>query len=494
MNRVRRRWLGSDGGLAVPDSRTGYAGGPGLQFFEVKFFHEGDEARIGADGVEDVVLAEPALPLGIGGIGLIEFNRGCGCDRPGRHRRWGVRGWRGATLIGQVITLGRMSHDRLRYVLILLLGMLGVVRMSGQQALPTLQAAGELGTDLLAESGSTGLVLVLVRGDEVLFRGYGETMPGSGQVPAHDSVLRLCSLTKIFTADVLAKMAADRTVRLDDALQRYAPRGAVVPKREQAITLVDLATHTSGLPRELGNAPRDTAHFTFPDYGTRWRWLPRQRLRSVPGSAALYSNIGFDFLSDALQAAAHRQYAAVLAERTLRPLGMQHTTLFPSAAQCGRLLKSAHDDGGCVATEATAGSSGLYSTADDMAIWLKYLLRAGDAAQAVYVRPSELVSQKGLDHAGEATGIGLGWIHLLPVGSEREIIEKTGGGAGYETYIAINHARRTAIFLAATDGAGESHLNLYDAANKVLLAVAGLPPLPAPPVKIAVRRRRRRGR
>jgi len=168
---------------------------------------------------------------------------------------------------------------------------------------------------------------------------------------------------------------------------------------------------------------------------------------------------------------------------------MQHTTFFPNAEQCRHLLVSAHEDGPCTATEATAGSSGLYSTAADMAIWLKYLLRTGRpgipaqnaSAQAVYILPSNLVSQKGLDHAGEPTGVGLGWIHILSIDSPSHILEKTGGGAGYETYIAINHSRRSAIFLAATDGSFYTHLNLFNAANKLLLAVAGLPSLPPPP-------------
>jgi D-alanyl-D-alanine-carboxypeptidase/D-alanyl-D-alanine-endopeptidase len=356
---------------------------------------------------------------------------------------------------------------------------------------PDLQSAGALGTDLFLQSGSTGMVLVVVRDDQVFFRGYGETAPNSHQLPTRDSLLRLCSLTKIFTTDVLTKLVADKTLRLDDPLQQYAPPGVVVSKRVRPITLSDMATHTSGLPRELGNAPPDTPHFTFPDYRTRWRWLPNQHLRSTPGSAALYSNVTFDFLSDALQSAAHKQYAALLAERALNPLHMQNTTIFPNPEQCRHLLVSAHEEGSCTATEATAGSSGLYSTADDMAIWLKYLLRTGDSgtpardasAQAIYVFPSNLVSQKGLDHAGEPTGVGLGWIHILPIDSQSHIIEKTGGGAGFETYIAINHFRHTAIFLAATDGPVDTHLNLFNAANKLLLAVAGLPPLPPPPSK-----------
>ena len=362
---------------------------------------------------------------------------------------------------------------------------------------PDIQSIGSLGANLFLQSGSTGMVLVVVRDDQIFFRGYGETAPNSHQLPTQESLLRLCSLTKIFTTDVLAKLVADKSVRLDDPLQRYAPARAVVPKRIRSITLLDMATHASGLPRELGNAPPNTPHFTFPDYRTRWRWLPNQHLRSTPGTAALYSNVTFDFLSDALQSAAHKQYAALLAERTLNPLHMQQTTFFPNAEQCSHLLISAHEDGPCTVTEASAGSSGLYSTAADMAIWLKYLLGTsgpGIPAQAIYIYPSKLVSQKGLDHAGEPTGISLGWIHILPVDSPSHIVEKTGGGAGFETYIAINHSRRTAIFLAATDGPVDTHLNLFNAANKLLLAVAGLSPLPPPPPKPAAARRTHRHR
>jgi serine-type D-Ala-D-Ala carboxypeptidase/endopeptidase len=392
-----------------------------------------------------------------------------------------------------------MSHAKLPRTLLLFLFVLPLMSALAQAqtpaSLPDIQSIDALGTDLFLQSGSTGMVLVVVRDDHVFFRGYGQTAPNSNQLPTQDSLLRLCSLTKIFTTDILTKLIADKTVRLNDPLQRYAPAGAVVPKRVRPITLADIATHTSGLPRELGNAPPNTPHFTFPDYHTRWRWLPNQRLRSAPGTAALYSNVAFDLLGDALQSAAHQQYAALLAERTLNPLHLEHTTFFPNAEQCGHLLVSAHEDGPCIATEATAGSSGLYSTAADMTIWLKYLLRTGrpaipaqDAsAQAVYILPSHLVKQKGLDHAGEPTGVGLGWIHILPIDSPSHIVEKTGGGAGFETYIAINHSRRTAIFLAATEGSVDTHLNLFNAANKLLLAVAGLPPLPPPPPKPAAK-------
>jgi D-alanyl-D-alanine-carboxypeptidase/D-alanyl-D-alanine-endopeptidase len=401
----------------------------------------------------------------------------------------------------------KLSHLLLVFLIVLLPLASALAQTQLPAPLPDTRSLDALGTDLFLQAGATGMVLVVVRPDtvhpdqdQVFIRGYGETAPNSGQVPTQDSFLRLCSLTKIFTTDVLTRLVADRTLRLDDLLQHYAPPHTIVPKRIRPITLAELATHTSGLPRELGNAPHGTPHFTFPDLTTRWHWLPRQRLRTTPGTAAVYSNVAYDLLSDALQSATGQPYPALLAQRTLNPLHMPNTTYFPTADQCSQLLLGAYDQGLCTVTEATAGSSGLYSTASDMALWLKYLLATGGpgtpaydtSAQAIYIQPSHLRHETGLDHAGEPTGIGLGWIHLLPADSPSHIVEKTGGGGGFQTYIAINHARRTAIFVTRTDGPIETHVNFFNAANQLLLAAAGLPPLPPPPPKPAAKRPRPR--
>jgi D-alanyl-D-alanine-carboxypeptidase/D-alanyl-D-alanine-endopeptidase len=348
-----------------------------------------------------------------------------------------------------------------------------------------LKDAESLGNELYTNSGATGLVLVVVRGNEVYFHGYGEAVPGSHAAPTRVTVVRLCSLTKIFTTDLLTKLVANGTVRLDDTLEKFAPDGAVVPRRDAPITLEELATHTAGLEREIGTAPRRTPHFSYPDFGTRWYWLASTELKFTPGTQAYYSNVGFDLLSDALAKAAREPYAALLQRRTLKPLGMWETTFFPNSAQCERLMTGAHEEGPCTITASTQGSSGLYSTPADMEKFLKYLVGAGAPAQAgdateVYVAPASLKGQYGLDHAGRPNGIGLGWMHLGTNEDVWHIIEKTGGGAGFTTYIAIHPASHTALFVAATEGrphARKEGFNLFTASNNGLLALAGLPPL-----------------
>jgi len=365
------------------------------------------------------------------------------------------------------------------------------------QSLAPLSQAGPLGADLFTRSGSTGMVLLVVRGKEVFFQGYGETAPGSGKLPDEKSLLRLCSLSKIFATDLLVKLIHDGTLHLDDPLQRFAPTGVRVPTWPgHPITLEDLATHTSALPREVGRAPRgeDTAHFTFPGYNYRWHWLPTQRLRYAPGTQALYSNIGFDFLGDAIQNAAGKPYATLFAERTTTPLGMTETGFTPNANQCNRLLQGAHDEGPCTDTQNSVASAGVYSTATDMALWLQYLLGAQDpVAQAVYIDPADLTHQSGLDHPGEPSGIGLGWMHMFD-NTPSALVEKTGGGAGFVTYIAINHPSNTAVFVAFTDAAVSTHYNVFKATNNLLFQLSGLPTIPIPPPPAPTKPRAKRTR
>ena len=349
----------------------------------------------------------------------------------------------------------------------------------------------ELGQDLLVRSGSTGLVMVVIKDKDVTFRGFGETAPGSGQKPTAESLLRLCSLTKIFTTDLLVKLIQQcpagtkpgQCISLNTTLQAGLPPSIEVPivDPNRPITLGDLATHTAGLPRELGPTPHGSGHFTYPSQPQRWRALPTMHLKATPGTEAAYSNLGFDLLGDALEHLSSTPYPELLAAHTLRPLAMNETTFTPTAPQCARLLGGAHPEGSCTPTTNTAGSSGLYSTATDVSHWLQYLLTAQTpAAQAAYLFPANLQRVQGLDHAGDPTGIGLGWIHTQ--GSNNvDIVEKTGGGAGFLTYIAMLPAQHLGIFIAATDGAIETHINLFRNANNVLLTLAGLPTLYIPP-------------
>lgn len=359
--------------------------------------------------------------------------------------------------------------------------------LNAQQSL-TLANADARGAYIYSHAAVTGMELVVVRNHELWMKGYGETYPGSRQTPDAHSLVRLCSISKVFTTDLLIQLNEAGKIRLSDPLQRFAPAGVMVPRRAgaQPITLLDLATHTSGLPREVGPYPANLPHFTFPDHAYRWAWLrswpPKRRLITPPGTAALYSNVGFDFLGDALASAAGMSYTKLLNDRIIHPLNLRDTTLTPDPGQCARLLRGTGDQGPCTNTEASGPSGGVYSTAADMGRMMQSLLQIPgippqpQAPMDVYLKPSQLRSMQGLSHAGDPTGIGLAWIQIGDGPSA--VVEKTGGGAGFVTYLALIPKRQTGIFIALTYGIGEGQIDFYHEANTLLADLAGVPSVP----------------
>ena len=132
-------------------------------------------------------------------------------------------------------------------------------------------------------------------------------------------------------------MAERGQIRLDDPLSKYAPPGARVPTYNgQPIRLINLATHTSSLPRSSRAANRIVRCLS--GQPKRIAGVAARCAAAVPGTQAAYSNLAFDLLGDALAKAAGMPYPALLQQLVTRPLGMKDTTFTPSPDQCQRLM------------------------------------------------------------------------------------------------------------------------------------------------------------
>jgi D-alanyl-D-alanine-carboxypeptidase/D-alanyl-D-alanine-endopeptidase len=344
---------------------------------------------------------------------------------------------------------------------------------------PVLAEATDLtGFVMFRESGAPGMVLTVVRGGRSLVQGYGETEKGNGRAPDGDSLVRLNSITKVFATEVLASLAADGRLGLTDTLQRYVPAAKAPTFAARPITLLDLATHTAGLPREMGEAPEGVMARAWPTQKERWKWLSAYRLPWAPGAVAAYSNIGFDFLADALEAAGGAPYPELLAARVAAPLGMADTTFAPTAKQCARLMigSGLGGPGPCVATEQTDGSGGLYSTANDMARWLRHNLDDPDGAlalsHAVYRQRQALDAAIGFDEAGPMAGLGLGWVFVAADGARPALLAKSGGGVGFMSYIAFAPGRGVGVFVVVSRADFGMFGPLTQAANGIVAALA----------------------
>lgn len=317
-------------------------------------------------------------------------------------------------------------------------------------------------TDLAAPanwviSGSPGMVLVLVRGQETFIGGYGETTKGNGQEPNGRSLFRLGSISKVLATELLADLVVDGKARLGDTLQQFAPADMTVPSAGgRAITLLDLATHSAGLPREIGPIPADEAPRTWPSREQRWAFLAGYKLPWAPGTIAAYSNVGFQLLGDALQSASGEDYPSLLRHRITEPLGMADTGVQPTADQCSRLMTGSGlgGPGPCVDTIPTAASGGVYSTGDDMAKWLRHRI-AEDAAsrsalaltRATYRQRQEMPAVIGFDEAGPMAGLGLGWVISEAQGNAPMIVQKSGAAAGFMSYVAFVPGRQVGVFV-----------------------------------------------
>ncbi|GAA4855537.1 serine hydrolase domain-containing protein [Kitasatospora terrestris] len=220
-----------------------------------------------------------------------------------------------------------------------------------------------------------GVAVAVIRGNErtVACRGYADR---AGERPIRaDTRFELGSVTKTFTALLLAEMAARGEVSYDDPIDRYLPAGTVPGyPHERPITLLHLATHTSGLPRlPVGLVPSAVPRWFTSPYATfsaahLLRALPRTPVRGTPGAQVRYSSLGAGLLGLVLEHAAGQRYEDLLASRVCEPLGLIDTSCGagrePSIGyRRGRRLPS-------FKIPALPGAAALRSTADDM---LRYL-------------------------------------------------------------------------------------------------------------------------
>ncbi|KNC95366.1 D-alanyl-D-alanine-carboxypeptidase/endopeptidase AmpH [Trabulsiella odontotermitis] len=338
-------------------------------------------------------------------------------------------------------------------------------------------------------SGATGMALVVIDGNQRVFRSFGETRPGNNVRPQLDSVIRIASLTKLMTSEMLVKLLDQGIVKLNDPLSKYAPPGARVPSHNGVpVTLVNLATHTSALPREQPGGAAHRPVFVWPTREQRWNWLSTATLKTTPGSQAAYSNLAFDLLADALSNAAGKPYPQLFEERITRPLGMKDTTFTPSPDQCQRLMVAEKGASPCNNTLAAIGSGGVYSTPGDMMRWMQQFLSSdfyartsqADRMQTLIYQRSQLTRVIGMDVPGKADALGLGWVYMAPKNGHPGIIQKTGGGGGFITYMAMIPQHNIGAFVVVTRSPLTRFANMSDGINDLVTELSNNKPAIVP--------------
>ncbi|MEH6663505.1 MAG: serine hydrolase domain-containing protein [Brevundimonas sp.] len=266
------------------------------------------------------------------------------------------------------------------------------------------------------EGGRIGVVIGYGRGGETAFFSYGSTAVEGGGPIGPDTIFEVGSVTKVFTAELLAALA------LDGAVSLHTPLAAIWPDRsvDPALTLADLATHRAGLPRDIPASAltggEDAALLAVLD--------------EASGNAApAYSNAGMAILARALVRETGEPLPALLERSVTGPLGMDSTGYEP--ADRARL---AHPHIGRLDIRATRGETapiargagGLYTTARDLMTFLE--------------------DHRGAQHGGAATraGLALAGVDAAPLGWQvheangRRIFHHGGEAEGYQAFIGFH--------------------------------------------------------
>ena len=183
------------------------------------------------------------------------------------------------------------------------------------------------------------LVIAVRDGDANAVYAFGKV---GAAAPDGRTVYEIGSITKTFSGLLLAQAVVAGQVRLDDPLGQIVPAYARLALAARPVTLLDLATQTSGLPRLPGNlAPADMADpYVDYDRAALKAFLANYTLTRAPGSQYEYSNLGTGLLGDVLAERECTSYAALVAERITGPRGRG------AARQCRRhAALPAGDDG-----------------------------------------------------------------------------------------------------------------------------------------------------
>ena len=300
---------------------------------------------------------------------------------------------------------------------------------------------------LLSKASGGGLVIgVMDHGQRRIFA-YGTAKP--------DSIFEIGSITKTFTGLVLAQMVVQKKVTLDTPIRLLLPAGFVAKPAGAEITLVDLATQHSGLPRMPDNFKPQNPVNPYADYHAAQlqEFIARHGVAKPADAAFLYSNLGFGLLGYGLSLRASVPYGQLVSTEVIGPLHMSDTGVTLSPAQRSRLIQGYDrnfDPTGPWDLDVFAGAGAIKSTAADMLTYLdgnlhpdKYAVGAPADSPA-----ATLPAAVALDHqvranitANGSSRIALAWGFNPKTGSYGH----EGGTGGYRSLAAFNPSKDRAV-------------------------------------------------
>jgi serine-type D-Ala-D-Ala carboxypeptidase/endopeptidase len=331
---------------------------------------------------------------------------------------------------------------------------------------------------LIASEWLQAVSIAVIEPDRVRTFHYGHVAGPGSPAPDDRTIYEIGSISKVFTALVLADMIGRGEVTLETAVSELLPSVEVATYEGTPITLETLAVHRSGLPRlpsdyQLTDLDDPYAGYRVEDlYAT----VATEKLRSAPGTRFEYSNLGYGLLGHALARKAGTTWPELVRARIAGPLGMTDTAV-ELGDRASRFATGHTADGEVAApwtfTDATAGAGALRSTLSDMSAFVRANLAGEPEPLAAAMR---LARTPRADADGGAR-IGLGW--LLDADG---VVWHNGGTGGYRSFAGFDPEAGTGVVVLASTASPLADV----VAAKVRVAMAGESPTIELPATVAV--------
>jgi len=366
-------------------------------------------------------------------------------------------------------------HARAPRTPLLALAALLIAGPAAAQHFPDDAALREIIRTRVDEGRATGIVLGVLEADGTRrIVAYGDPGPGARPL-GPESVFEIGSITKVFTGTLLADMARRGEVDLEARVQAYVHDGVTMPTRNgREITLLDLSTHRSSLPRLPTNMHPADGQNPYADYTVDQlhEFLSGYTLTRDIGSQYEYSNLAVGLLGHVLATRAGGEYEQVLRTRVLDPLGMSMTgiTLTPEMRE---RLAIGHAEGRPVPNwdlPTLAGAGALRSNTEDMLTFLAANIGEPTTDLERAMRDAHAPRRP----ASETMDVGLNW-HILKVEDDR-IVWHNGGTGGYRTFIGFDPVREVGVVVLTNSNEGADDIGFHLLNEAVPLAPAPEPP------------------
>jgi CubicO group peptidase (beta-lactamase class C family) len=287
--------------------------------------------------------------------------------------------------------------------------------------------------------------------------GYGKVAKDRETQPDGNTIFEIGSATKVFTTIALADMVKDGLVAFDDPISKLLPSSVKAPTYEgKEITLVHLATHTSGLPRIPGNllATTKDAGNPYANYAVSdlYEFLSNHKLQREPGKDYEYSNLGMGLLGHLLALKSGTTYEELVVKRICDRLDMKDTRIGLSPEQQTRLAKGHSIQALPVSNwdiPTLAGAGALRSTVNDMLKFVAANLGQSNTSLTGVLESCHTVRVKPPNPRLE---VALGW-HVVPLDEGgRKIIWHNGGTGGYRSFIGFVKESKTGVVVLSNSG------------------------------------------